>query len=316
MPEAKSMIVLLDNYYQGAFPNSMVGKFGRCYLDDDRITKDGLAVKIKLFRNYLKDNGIQSKVAGNIPHRLAAAKAGLGSFGKNCLFYAARTARQGSWVLPVAILIDREFSPDEPSIEVNCPKWCRNACIASCPTGALLSPNKIDPQRCISYMTYYGENLTPRELREPMGMWVYGCDRCQNVCPRNEPWLNQELQENIRASEKAPWFDLVRLLHMDMDYFKKHIQPHMFYMSSRDIWRWKMNVARVMGNSHDQIYVDDLICAYRENSDDRVRAMIVWALGQLGGHSAASALRHFYADTQGIVKEEIEYALTIIKRTQ
>ncbi len=309
MPDAKTIIVVLENYYRSAFPSSMVGKFGRCYQDDDRVTKDGLAIKIKQFRNYLKEHGIQSKVAGNIPHRLAAARAGLGTFGKNCLFYAGSTARQSSWVLPVAILIDQEFSPDVPSIEVNCPKWCRNACIASCPTGALLGPNKIDPQRCISFLTYYGEGLTPRELREPMGMWGYGCDRCQNVCPRNEPWLNQELPENKKASEKAFWFDLVRLLHMDKEYFKQNIQPHMFYMSSRDIWRWKMNVARVMGNSHDQIYVDDLISAYGENQDDRVKAMIVWALGQLGGHDAASALQHFAADAEGMIKEEIEYAL-------
>jgi HEAT repeat protein len=70
-----------------------------------------------------------------------------------------------------------------------------------------------------------------------------------------------------------------------------------------------MNVARVMGNSHDQIYVDDLISAYGENQDDRVKAMIVWALGQLGGHDAASALQHFAADAEGMIKEEIEYAL-------
>lgn len=309
MPDIKSIIVLLDNYYRGTFPASMVGKFGRCYLDDDRITKDGLAIKIKQFRSYLKEHGIQSKVAGNIPHRLAAARAGLGTFGKNCFFYAGRTARQSSWVIPVVILVDQEFTPDLPSIEINCPKWCRNTCIVSCPTGALSAPNKIDPQRCISFLTYYGEGLTPRELRQPMGMWVYGCDRCQNVCPRNEPWLAQELPENKRASEKAAWFELPRLLHMDKEYFRKNIQPHMFYMSSRDIWRWKMNVARVIGNSHDQIYVDDLLLAYRENDDERVQAMIVWALGQLGGDKAASALQSFAVDADGIVKEEINFAL-------
>ncbi len=309
MPDAKTIIVVLENYYRGAFPSSMLGKFGRCYQDDDRVTKDGLAIKIKQFRSYLTEQGIQSKVAANIPHRLAAARAGLGTFGKNCFFYAGKTVRQSSWVLPVVILIDREFPPDVPSIEVNCPQWCRNACIASCPTGALSGPNKINPQRCISYLTYYGEGLTPRNLREPMGMWVYGCDRCQNVCPRNEPWLNQELPENKKASEKSAWFDLVRLLHMDEEYFNQKIQPHMFYMSSRDIWRWKMNVARAMGNSRDQVYVGDLISAYGENDDERVKAMIVWALGQLGGHEAISALQHFAADAEGMVKEEIECAL-------
>ncbi|HRW11497.1 MAG TPA: 4Fe-4S double cluster binding domain-containing protein [Syntrophomonas sp.] len=315
MPEAKSMIVVLDNYYQGSFPASMVGKFGRCYLDDDRITKDRLAIKIKQLRNYLRENGIQSKVANDLPQRLAAARAGLGTFGKNNFFYASRTARQSSWVVAVAILTDGEFAPDEPSIAVTCPQWCRNACIASCPTGAILGPNKIDPQRCISYLTYYGEELTPRELREPMGMWVYGCDRCQSVCPRNEPWLAQELPKNERVLQKSVWFELPRLLHMDKEYFKQNIQPHMFYMSSRDIWRWKMNVARVMGNSCDRQYVSALISAYPENDDERVQAMIVWALGKLGGASSIAALRQFAQDASGIVKAEIAWALASAAET-
>ena len=38
------------------------------------------------------------------------------------------------------------------------------------------------------------------ELREPMGLWVYGCDRCQNVCPRNAPWLARELPVNQKVA--------------------------------------------------------------------------------------------------------------------
>lgn len=309
MPEARTMIVLLDNYFQSAFPASMLGKFGRCYMDDDRVTKDGLAVRIKALRSFLREHGIESKAPAYVPHRLAAARAGLGSFGKNCMFYAGRTARESSWVLPVVLLIDREFPADPPGIEVKCPKWCKNACIAACPTGALLGPNKINPRRCISYLSYYGEGLTPLELREAMGMWIYGCDRCQNVCPRNDAWLAQELPDNERVNAKADAFDLVRLLHMDEEYFKQMIRPHMFYMSARDIWRWKMNVARVMGNSREQKYVSDLIKAYRENADDRVQGMIAWALGQLGGPEALQALQAFVQDAQGTVKGEIDLAM-------
>jgi epoxyqueuosine reductase len=111
----------------------MEGHFGRCYLDDDRITKDGLAQRIKAFRSYLRDNGIDSKVPFNLPHRVAAARAGMGTFGKNCLFYSNKVARQGSWVLPIAVVVDHPFTPDAPTIEMGCPDWCRNTCIAACP---------------------------------------------------------------------------------------------------------------------------------------------------------------------------------------
>ena len=101
-----------------------------------------------------------------------------------------------------------EYSPDEPDIAIGCPDWCRNACVAACPTRALKGGGKIDPRRCISFLTYYGEGLTPLELREPMGMYVYGCDRCQNVCPRNIPWMAGEKPQNPRVSAKAANFDL------------------------------------------------------------------------------------------------------------
>ena len=117
--------------------------FGRCYLDDDRMTKDRLAKRIKTFRNFLRENGIDSRVPFNLPHRLAAARAGMGTFGKNCLLYSNKVVRQGSWILPIAVVVDHEFSPDEPTLEVGCPDWCKNVCIIACPTGALKGLRKL-----------------------------------------------------------------------------------------------------------------------------------------------------------------------------
>jgi epoxyqueuosine reductase len=287
--------------------------FGRCYLDDDRVTKDGLALRIKAFRKFLQANGIDSKVPFNLPHRLSAARAGLGTFGKNSLFYARRVARTSSFVFPIAIVIDAVYPSDESSIAIGCPEWCRNACVAACPTRALKGDGKIDPRRCISFLTYYGDGLTPLELREPMGMSIYGCDRCQDVCPRNIPWMAQEKPQNTRVSAKAANFDLSRLLRMDKQYFLQKIWPHMFYMSDDDIWRWKMNVARAMGNSLNPAYVEELILAFRENSDERVRCMIAWALGRIGNKEAVAGLEQFLKDISGSVKEEIKQAIASIK---
>lgn len=311
LPGAKSIIVLLELYFKKSYPRSVEGHFGRCYLDDDRVTGDGLSLRIKAFRSFLRENGITSKVPFNLPHRVAAARAGMGTFGKNCLFYSSRVARQSSWTLPIAVVVDHTFAPGEPTIETKCPDWCRNACIAACPTRALKGNSRIDPRKCISFLSYFGQGITPREFREPMGMFVYGCDRCQNVCPRNQAWLANDLPVNEKVVVKAEHFNLVSLLHMDREYFEAKIWPHMFYMSYKDIWRWKMNVARVMGNSRDPQFVPELHRAFHENSDERVKAMTIWALAQIGGCEAKNVLSEISrsAIENPQVKEELDLAL-------
>jgi len=305
LPNAKTIIVLMEVYFRKSYPRSLEGNFGRCYLDDDRMTRDGLSRRIKAFRGFLRDHGIDSKVPFNLPHRVAAARAGMGTFGRNCLFYSNKVARGGSWTLPIAVVIDAAFEPGEPTMEIGCPDWCRNTCIAACPTGALKGNGRIDPRKCISYLTYFGEGITPLALREPMGMYVYGCDRCQNVCPRNQPWLAANLPLNEKVVAKAGCFELPRLLSMDREYFETKIWPHMFYISYQDIWRWKMNVARVMGNSRDETYIAELVRAYSDDPDERVRGMAVWAVGRIGGPEALSALKGLSEERSDLVKEEI-----------
>jgi epoxyqueuosine reductase len=117
------------------------------------------------------------------------------------------------------------------------------------------------------------------------------------------------LPVNEKVAEKEPYFRLPRLLHMDRGYFESHIWSHMFYMPSEDLWRWKMNVARVMGNTVDEGYVPDLVKAFEENGDERVKGMVAWALGRIGGRSARCALDRFRSGSEGIVREEIEMAL-------
>ncbi len=311
LPEARTIIVLMELYFRKSYPRNLESFFGRCYLDDDRVTKDGVAVRVKAFRSFLTQNGVNSKVPSHLPHRLAAARAGLGTFGKNCLLYSNSIARKSSWVLPIPLVVDAEYEPDQPTMEIGCPEWCKNACIVACPTGALKGPRHIDPRRCVSYLTYFGSGLTPREFREGMGLYVYGCDRCQNVCPRNAAWLAADLPENERVVKKSSDFQLERLLHMDRPYFEQRIWPHMFYMPLDDIWRWKMNVARSMGNTRDTRYVPELARAFQESADERVRAMCVWALGRIGGAAARGVLESIRALGDGTMAEEVGYALNL-----
>jgi epoxyqueuosine reductase len=151
--------------------------------------------------------------------------------------------------------------------------------------------------------------MTPDDLREPMGMWVYGCDRCQNVCPRNQAWSTAPLPPNEKVFARADDFDLSRLLAMDARFFRERIWPHMFYMPEDDLWRWHMNVARAMGNSGDPKYIPDLVSAIQENRDPRVRGMAAWALGRMSGGRMRPFLESRRAGEVDSVKEEIEHAI-------
>jgi epoxyqueuosine reductase len=251
MPEAKSIIVVTFMYFKESFDPRMEAHFGRLYIDEDRILKEEQVRRTKEFIRILQEDGMRANASYALPHRACAGRAGLGSVGKNCLMYATKPGFENSWLIPAAILVDREYAPDESNDreKYDCPDWCKNACMVACPTGALRGPRKLDPRRCISNLSYFAKEITPLELREPMGLWVYGCDRCQNVCPRNDAWKAKDRPVNPRVAAKAPNFTLRSLLHMDEEYFSTTIRPHMFYISAANLWLWKMNTARAMGNT-------------------------------------------------------------------
>ena len=83
----------------------------------------------------------------------------------------------------------------------------------------------------------------------------------------------------------------------------------MFYTSEKDLWRWKMNVARAMGNTLDDRFVPDLSRALQENGDERVLGMIAWALGRISGPQAERTLSNALPKSEGLVKEEMLAAL-------
>ena len=308
-PWAKSMLVLILNYYKKEFPPQLVGKYGRCYQIDDRIAQKDWVLSILNYIKFLSDEGIQLHQGEEIPARMSAARAGLVTYGKNCFAYARKSMMGASWLVSVPILVDAEIEPDEPSIEVGCPSWCKNACIAACPTGALYKPKKMNPLKCIPYNTYYAPGITAMELREPMGRWVYGCDRCQAVCPRNEPWMNQVLPENPPLMERAGDFQPEVLLTMSQDHYENKVWPLMFYIPKENIGKWKMNAARSLGNSGDDSHVPILAQTLSDNPDETVRGMCAWSLGRLGGSQAKAALESRLPKEQGLVGQEIKLAL-------
>ena len=79
--------------------------------------------------------------------REAAARSGVGFYGKNTLLI---TRRHGSWVVLGTLITDVELEPTPP-LDADCGE-CR-LCIDACPTNALDEPGVLDATRCLSYWT-------------------------------------------------------------------------------------------------------------------------------------------------------------------
>jgi len=110
--------------------------------------------------------------------RSHAAEAGLGFLSKAANLLHPRF---GPWFFLAELLLERDLEPTGSPPAGSC-GTCR-ACIDACPTAAILEPGLVDAGRCISYHTIESREPIPRELRERVGPWAFGCDVCSEVCP-------------------------------------------------------------------------------------------------------------------------------------
>src|SRR5213594_3513462 len=79
--------------------------------------------------------------------REAAARSGVGFYGKNTLLI---TRRHGSWVVLGTLVTNVEITPTPP-LGTDCGSC--TLCIEACPTNALDEPGTLDATRCLSYWT-------------------------------------------------------------------------------------------------------------------------------------------------------------------
>ena len=74
-------------------------------------------------------------------------------------------------------------------------------CIDACPTGALEAPFRIDARKCLSYLTIEYKGSLEGQDRRQFHDWMYGCDRCQDVCPYNQKFAVACMEPLFRPSE-------------------------------------------------------------------------------------------------------------------
>jgi epoxyqueuosine reductase len=207
-PDARSVVVVLDNYYTADEESDLqpprVAKYARGE-DYHRVTQRRLAE----LADFLRVNGARlSRVyadAGPVPERELAQRAGLGWIGKNTMLIAPDA---GSFFFIGSVFTDLELDIDSPFDLDRCGSCTR--CLEACPTEAFVEPRVLDATRCISYLTIEQRGPIPEELAARFEGYAFGCDICNDVCPWNQrfarPTSIPELQPREWSARDPEFF--------------------------------------------------------------------------------------------------------------
>ena len=171
--------------------------------------------------------------------REAAARAGVGFYGKNTLLI---TRRHGSWVVLGTLVTQAGIEPT-PRLDLDCGSC--TLCIEACPTGALDEPGTLDSTRCLSYWTQSPQTI-PEEYRDEIGGMVYGCDICQDVCPWNRGVEKRRAQHAPPAGAE-PTVSLVEWLQTDGEELVRRYDR--LYVPRNDPQHLQRNALVALGNT-------------------------------------------------------------------
>ena len=201
--------------------------------------------------------------------REAAARSGVGFYGKNTLLI---TRRHGSWVVLGTLVTDVELTPTPP-LDTDCGD-CR-ICIDACPTGALNEPGTLDSTRCLSYWTQAAAPI-PEGYRADLGAQVYGCDICQDVCPWNRGV--EKRRPDAPAAGAEPHVSLVEWLRAGEDDLRRRYAR--LYVPRND-GRWLRRNALVAAGNVGGKEERALIEEYLSDADELLREHAAWALERI-----------------------------------
>lgn len=235
---------------------------------------------------------------GPVIERGWAAKAGLGFVGKNAMLISRD---YGNWLILASILVRPELVPDEPvrkqitdfaDVGLLCGKCTQ--CLDACPTQAIVSPGVVDARRCISYQTIENKGVIPRELREGIGLHVFGCDICLEVCPWNR-FAKQGRELLLTSRRDLPDLTLRELLEMTPERFAEVFRrTPIKRLKLRGLLR---NACVVAGNSDDASLLPSLM-KLAAHELPMVRVHAVWAIYRLGAGDGLSVIRATETDAE------------------
>ena len=182
LPGCKSVVVVAYNYLTDTTPKSDRYLFARyTWIQDYHVLVKNLLQQLadKIVSVWPSMKYRITVDSSAISEKRWAVEAGVGCMGKNGLVHNSH----GSFFVLGTLLIDRFCDVYDDSL----PKSdCGNCdlCVKSCPVNALETPFRVDAQRCVAY--HNTENKTPNYSELATGKYLFGCDICQEVCPKNK----------------------------------------------------------------------------------------------------------------------------------
>ncbi len=149
---------------------------------------------------------------------------------KNC---AVITPEFGSYVYLGEMLTTLAIEPDVPLTD-QCGSC--NICVDACPTDALIQGGQLDANKCIAFFNA-DKNMLPERYRKKIGNRIYGCDTCQQVCPKKQRG-GLSHQKEFEPDPETVKPNLNSLLHMSNKEFKER------FGSIAGSWRGKKPIQR------------------------------------------------------------------------
>ncbi len=169
--------------------------------------------KLLILLSWIKEifpgtEGIAVVDSSNVLEKAWAVEAGIGWRGRHSVIINKEI---GSFFFIGILLLTTELQYDKSSNTDFCGS-CRE-CIDNCPTGAINDNRTIDARKCIANLTIERRGPIPEEIVPYLGRRIYGCDRCQEVCPWNikaKTGLTPEFRINKEIAEmtKEEWINL------------------------------------------------------------------------------------------------------------